>query len=270
MNIIGNIIGNRNGNGNGILFFHQGWTDIVNCLPLINVFAEKYNTLFVLIREDASPMVSYYAKALGLKVVVMSCPKQTLDTQYIPSLFDTNRLRITGFEYIAHYDHLRPSNDPYRNAYHQRSALNPTHTFERLFYESYGIPYSDRVDKFTLLRDLELEEQAYNRIVKREPYICIHTNPEVGLVDIPTYEDTDILELDKSSYVFFDMVRVLQRAKEIHVIDSVWAAVCYMLDARYGLLSHVPIYIYCHRDFYRMFTQPKELSNWTIIKRHIK
>jgi hypothetical protein len=65
--------------------------------------------------------------------------------------------------------------------------------------------------------------------------------------------------------VFFDMIRVLQNAKEIHMIDSVWAAVCYSIDARYGLLSHIPIYIYCHRGFRQMFTEPKTLPNWTIV-----
>jgi hypothetical protein len=41
--------------------------------------------------------------------------------------------------------------------------------------------------------------------------------------------------------------------------------VCYMIDAKYGLLETVPVYVYCHRGFDRMFTNPVKRPNWTIV-----
>jgi hypothetical protein len=251
----------------GLLFFHQGWTDIINCLPLINIYAEKYKRLFVLAREDASPMILFYVRGLR-NVVPIFKTKQQLDTIPWFNLINTQQLGITRFELIAHYDHMRLQNDPYNGAYMRLNKAQPTFTFERLFYESYGLPYSDRVDKFTLYRNPDVEEQTYNRLVKKEPYICVHNYSELGNINTSQFDDMSVIELDKSSYMFFDMIRVLQHAKEIHLADSVWAAVCYMIDARYGLLQDVPVYVYCFRDFYRMFTEPKKLSNWNIIMKY--
>ena len=30
----------------GILYFHQGWTDIINCLSLINHYCKLYDTIY--------------------------------------------------------------------------------------------------------------------------------------------------------------------------------------------------------------------------------
>jgi hypothetical protein len=247
----------------GFLFFHQGWTDIINCLPLINVYAERYDRLFVLLREDIRPMVMMYCQPLR-NVIPIFKPKRQLDTVPWFEIVDLQELGVNRLELIGHFDGMRYQADPYCGAYVRLNKQDPSYTFERLFYESYGLPYSVRVDKFSLQRDLAAEERAYTTLVRHPKYICVHTNPDVGGVEPNASDDTAIVELDKSSYVFWDMVKVLQNASEIHVIDSVWAAVCYLLDARYGLLSHVPITVYCHRNLHKMFTQPKRLPNWTI------
>lgn len=247
---------------NALLFFHQGWTDIVNCLPLITWYSKKYTKLYVLMREDAWMLIQFYIR--GTKnVVPIYVSKELLGKVSWRNLVDINHHKITNFELIAHYDPDRPESDPYKGAYTRRNAIDDA-PFERLFYESYDIPYIERVNSFVLYRDPIYEEVAYNKLIKREPYICTHTNPELELYVKPE-EGVDIVELNQSSPIFFDYIRILQHAKAIHLIDSVWAAVCYMIDAKYGLLETVPIYLYCHRGFDRMFTQPVHRPNWTIV-----
>jgi hypothetical protein len=122
----------------------------------------------------------------------------------------------------------------------------------------------ERINSFVLYRDPVSEEVAYSKVVKKEPYICTHTNPDLQLFVKPE-EGVDIIELNQTTQMFFDYIRILQHAKAIHVIDSVWAALCYLLDAKYGLFEKVPIYLYCHRNFDRMFTEPVHRPNWTIV-----
>ena len=31
----------------GFIYFHQGWTDIINCLALINYYCERYNKIYL-------------------------------------------------------------------------------------------------------------------------------------------------------------------------------------------------------------------------------
>lgn len=246
---------------NALLMFHQGWTDIVNCLPLINWYAKKYTNLFVVIREDARQLVGFYLRGLR-NVFPIYIPKRIIEVDWL-SPVDVAHLRITRFEFIGHYDVQRPMNDPYRNAYNRLNAVTD-YPFEKLFYESYNIPYIERVNSFTLYRDPVAEEMYYNKHAKQEPYICVHAVNIEDLVVQPA-ENTDIVRLGESSETFFDAIRVLQHAKAIHVLDSVWAVVCYMIDTKYGMLETVPVFVYCQRDFKRMFTQPVELPNWTIV-----
>lgn len=247
---------------NALLYFHQGWTDIINCLPLITWYSQRYQRLYVLVREDAQMLIRFYIRGTR-NVIPIFVPKRVLDTTSWINHADIQRNKITNFELIAHFDTQRPESDPYRGAYARRNALDDA-PFERLFYESYGIPYMERVNSFVFYRDPVSEEVAYKKIIKREPYICTHTNPELALYVKPE-DGVDVVELNQTSPMFFDYIRILQHAKSIHVIDSVWAAVCYMIDAKYGLLENVPVYVYCHRNFQRMFTEPVHRPNWTII-----
>ena len=66
------------------------------------------------------------------------------------------------------------------------------------------------------------------------------------------------------SDVFFDYIKVLENAKSIHLIDSVWAAICYLLDAKYTLLKNIDVNVHCLRGYEEMFIEPKKLPNWKI------
>ena len=255
----------------GLLYFHQGWTDIMNCLPLINIYAPKYKLLYVLVREEARALITFYIRGLRNVSPIFS-PHSHLDSVGWSKLVNVKHHNITGFELIAHFDGGRPTTDKYHDAFKHYMDANSIRLpdgrmsipFERGFYEPYGLPYSDRVDKFVVYRDPEGEEKIYNSVVKQEPYVCVHNNPEINLFVKPP-PGYDIIELNKASDFFFDYIRVLQHAKEIHLIDSSWAGLCYLLDAKYGMFHETPIYVYCYRDFHRMFTEPVKLANWTII-----
>jgi hypothetical protein len=240
---------------NALLMFHQGWTDIVNCLPLITWYSKQYAHLFVVIRQDAWKLGAFYVRGLS-NVHPIFVPKYQLDRNWIAPL-DIPRLNIGRFLLMGHFDVHRPDNDPHKDAYHRLNEVTD-YPFEKLFYESYDIPYIQRVKSFDFYRDPVGEEAYYKKMVKKEPYICSHS-----VKTLP--EGYDVVELGESTDLFFDAIRVLQHAKEIHVIDSVWAALCYLMDARYGYLQGIPVYVHCTRDFYRMFTQPVELPNWKIV-----
>lgn len=67
------------------------------------------------------------------------------------------------------------------------------------------------------------------------------------------------------SNMFFDMIKVLENAIEIHLLDSVWGAVVYHLDAKYKLFENKKIILYSKRGYSSMFNEPVKLKNWLII-----
>jgi hypothetical protein len=249
-----------NTTNNGLLLFHQGWTDIINCLSLINICSKRYTILYAIFREDATEIINYYIRDLK-NVIPVYIPKKTLDKGEIEQYIKT--LPIDNYEYFGGYDSGRI--DKYKNAY-SNLIQKGIHPFEKLFYVSYDIPYSQRFSEFEISRNIELENEVYDRLYTNQKYICTHTNPELQLYVNPNSTQTyHVIELNKSSNIFFDMIKVLENASEIHVIDSVWAAICYLIDCRYRLFENVQVYVYCHRGFHRMFEDPLKLPNWTII-----
>ena len=54
---------------NGILYFHQGWTDIINCLPLATFYSKTYDKVYVLMRKDAKDLVDFYVRGTNIQPV---------------------------------------------------------------------------------------------------------------------------------------------------------------------------------------------------------
>lgn len=235
-----------------LLYFHQGWEDILLCLPLINLYARKHSRLYVLARQDAYNLLQFYVRGMQ-NVRCVFVPLEEINRLGVKAIGDLAS-KITHYELIGQLDGGRT--DSFKNA-HQKQA----YTLDKLFYEPYGITSTQRLDAFAFYRDPIQEEVAYTRTVKTEPYICIHDDP---LNNKFTCVDTSLPIIRLSSTMFFDMIRVLQHAKEIHLVDSTWAIVCYLMDAKYGLFHQIPIHVYCFESRESMFTEPIHLPNWTI------
>ena len=56
----------------------------------------------------------------------------------------------------------------------------------------------------------------------------------------------------------------MENAKEMYLLDSVWAGIAYLLDSKYGIFTNKNIFVGCERGYFQMFTKPKKLSNWTV------
>ncbi len=254
---------------NALVLFHQGFTDIFNCLGLLNILYDKYNLLYVLVREDAWKIFHFYIRGMP-RVRPIYTSLENINNVGLPCV-DVKRHKITKFEIIGQYEycfrHYIPVRFPFSDFERQFLAPYKTRapvTFERAFYEAYGIPYIERVNRFVLNRDPIAEDVFFKRMVKHDEYICTHNNQKLKFFVYPK-SDLPQIELEYSTDMYFDAIQVLQKAKEIHAQDSSWAAFCYLIDAKYRLLSHVQIYVYCYRDFDRMFTEPIRLPNWNII-----
>ena len=241
---------------NGILYFHQGWTDIINCLALINYYSKLYYKIYLIVREDAKQLVNFYVKDLK-NIEILYEEKKKLDEDGILSVINKYKnlnLENNNFLGIGYNDNLR--NDKYKNAFVKTSGF-----FVNKFYTCYEIPYITRINDFTFNRDRILEECTYNKFIEKygKEYILYHEVIENNDQNIP------IINLNGISNIFFDMIKVLENAVEIHLLDSVWGALIYQLDCKYKLFENKKIILYAKRGYHKMFLSPIKLDNWTII-----
>jgi len=250
------------------LYFHQGWTDIVNQLSLITYYSERYNKVYCVMRSDARPLVDFYVRSID--------NVEMLYSRYVGlnnCNFDAGILKDPNGVINFHGLFDRHRTDFVK----QCDDLPKPKFFVNRFYECYGIDYMERVNSFSIERDTPTEDGIYNKFIEShgDDYILYHysENSQNNTTMEPSTLKllSDVVKLDRAvnldgiSNVFFDYIKVLQNAKEIHLMDSVWASVVYQIDSRYGLFKDIPITVYCLRGYQDMFTQPLQLENWTIL-----
>lgn len=243
-------------NNQCVLLFHQGWTDIINSLGLITYYCKKYTKVVLLIRDDSKQLIDFYLRSCN-NLDVMYMEKSVLDNQmmikFILDNLITSEIKFSG---IGCHDVYR--DDKYSGVFSKNNSM----FFVESFYESYDIPYKFRIDMFEIHRNIELENKIYNEFISKhgDDYVLYHEVKDNYLGILKT------INLNQISGIYFDYIKVLKNAKEIHLLDSSWAAIIYLLDAKYKLFCHIKIVVYAKRNYQEMFIKPVKLDNWTIIK----
>ena len=240
---------------NGLLHFHQGFTDIINSLALITYFQSKYTQLFLLYEKKNEAILQFYCSQYS-NIVLVNENEVPLWYMHQPEF----QIGPNDFNLIGVHDINRQ--DEYHNIF--SSAQKISSKFVKNFYEPYGIPYSVRTDMFEIKRNQEMEDDLYAKLIKTKPYILTHT---VGFEGKLLHLDPSIesYELNNLTSYLFDAIKILEGAQEIHLIDSVWSIICFLLDYKYKLFQHVKITIYCIREYSFFFGT---LPNWTIIEKN--
>jgi hypothetical protein len=271
----------------GVLLFHQGYTDVINSLGLIGYFKEIYNLLVIISHPKNATTIQYYCKNkknvfvyiennVGVFNEKNERPNENGIKEFVKDLVDPYTYYDVHYEYIGVHDiHRR---DKYNRALYDSRSVdtslpdtaiinnkpNYSYYYVNKFYELYNISYINRIEKFEWERDKLAEGIYYKNNIASKPYILIHDTPE-ATIPLERKEGITYYQLSSTTSLFFDAIKALEEAEEIHVIDSVWAAVCYHLDAKYKILKDKKLYVHCIRANEQMFKYPTLLSNWNII-----
>lgn len=248
-------------NKSAVLYFHQGFTDIINSLPLIDYYTKKniYDIIYIVIRDDALNILNPYLHNKDISSIkIISLPHHILNNIDIVKYME-GFLGIQAtieIDYLIHGIHDVLRNDKYRYTFNMKLSND---FFVKAFYSAYDIDYMTRINDFNINRFIEYENQIYEDFIKENgpDYILTHE------IDIkhPTLK---VINLNRKSETFFEYIKVIQNAKEIHLLDSVWAAIIYLLDAKYRLFADKTINVYCNRGYIQMFNEPVVLPNWIL------
>lgn len=247
---------------NGLLYFHQSWTDIFNCLSLIDYYKHRFDNLTVIIRKDAKQIYHYF------------CPENDsvnyiyidfADCENIEHLIDYNKEHQREIIFHGFADKYR--NDKFKDIY--KSYISNNIYFVNAFYILYDLDYNIRINNFNFNRNLELENKTYDDFIKKygNKYILVHDENSYCVkkygkpFDIRKHQT---VYLNKCTKIFFDYIKIIENASEIHLLDSVWATFIYLLNAKYKLFENKTINVYCRRH-YKMFQEPVLLPNWNLI-----
>jgi hypothetical protein len=250
----------------GVVHFHQGWSDVINCMGLVDYYTKTYENITVVSRHYMRNMVDFYFRDTKINVVY----SQVDDTDILANQL----VEYYGEDALFHGFHDRYRSDAYKNAFATHCHSQEAH-FVRLFYEAYGIPYSLRVDGFKVSRDRYLEDRVRHDFCQQHgsDYVLYHADGD-RQVAMPEFNALKTINLNGMTDNPFRMLSVLENARELHLADSLWATLCYVMDAKYGMLKHVPVFLYpfghrsggCCRSRDVLKLEPVDLPNWKICK----
>jgi hypothetical protein len=249
----------------GVFISHQGYTDILNTFGLLNYFysLKIWNIIYTVIKEDANDFVSFFIKDKpGLCLVAISHEEHNLLTDEKNSEIFHNKIKkIINTD---QYDTLFTGVSDIHNTNHLRGRWKYDKNFVRQFYQCYNINYGFRVSLFCITRDKSLEEEKYNKFIEQngKNYIITHLVTAGEVADEP--KDCKIIDINQFSSILFDCVKILEEARELHLIDSVWGVLVYLLSAKYNLFTDKKIVIYTKRSWEEMFYDPIRLPNFQI------
>jgi hypothetical protein len=250
---------------------HQGFTDIFNCLAHIDYYIslDKYSTLCCIIREDAKDIVNFYCRNKSnnkTNVICIYFSLSYLDHIVHSGNFDVYQHYKSVLQ-ISDYDSLflgipdKHCTNHYKNKFF---SINDTNWCKR-FYTVYGIDYDVRYKFFNVCRDENLENSEYLKFITKNGnnYSLSHSVDKSKI----TSTSDNIIDLTNTSTIFFDYIKILENAKELHLIDSVWAILVYLLNCKYGLFNNHKVVIYCrigegHKFF---FTDSFNFPNFSFV-----
>lgn len=162
---------------------------------------ESFNNFYLIIKERDSKNMEYLYKDLNIKFIKV---QNDNEAHRIVKSF-------TGKKYHWWWEGY---------------DLSKTQYHEEEIYASLGFENSTRYDYFYLKRDHTREDTVFNKIINNNPYTFIADDPKrrynIDLQKIPNYNNN--LKVIKSSqlldYTLFDLLKVIEKAQDVHVIYS--------------------------------------------------
>ena len=225
--------------------------DHILCYSIIKFYSKKYNKIVLLVRDLGSRHMS------NLRRLFFSLP----NVSFIP-FYDHNSTLLfikansnKNFLIFGHEDFVTAL------------KLGTAKPFDQHFYETAKVPFNDKWDEFYFERDLEKEKEVYyNRLKLKDDdeFIFIHQDPAREYFIDKKYIDNNVkcirLE-DLQDVCLFDLFYTLERAKEIHEINSSMLTLIDIMQLKVkGKLFY---HKYVRGSFHE---QPKLKLNWQIIE----
>ena len=177
---------------------HLGLGDHIICNGLVREFAKTFNQVFLFSKPHNFDNVSFMYKDLDNLIVIEAEDSDAVN--YIVS----NNLQ-NYYLRVGHENMVRGYN------------------FDESFYQQVNIDFEKRWDSFFIERDPKSEDIPFIELnPNNEPYALIHNTGSDGVdrIDYSKIDDSLKQIVIPKKYGFFDFIKLIENAKEIHCIDS--------------------------------------------------
>jgi hypothetical protein len=230
---------------NILIYTNQGYTDIICCIGLIFYNLEKYKNVTVLLRSDVENMFRFIFR--NIKCNFIFKPFDEVHPNNVKPLLNKLKNKFSLLIY-------GPSSG-YHNKYEPICNANFFYTC----YCKYPISNKNAYLYFNIERDHKLEDKIYKKHIKKygKDYIIINDDLNRNKNESRALssginnkyfinKDLPVFNINNSSKVVFDMIKIIENAKEIHLTSTFWSLIIYYLQLKFDLFKDIKIFLHSY------------------------
>lgn len=184
-----------------LLYHHLGLGDHIMCHGIVREYCKKYDTVTIFSKPHNYPSVSFMYRDLKNLDIIQG------DDTFAEDFILSNTSKYDEVKRIGFQNLDRNMGVP----------------LEWQFYKIAGIPFEKKWSSFFIDRDLEKEQVLYDLVAPKKDYAFVHEDRERHYIINRNKigGNCEIITPDKEvTKNIFDYCTIIEKAKEIHVIDS--------------------------------------------------
>lgn len=185
------------------IYEHLGLGDQIACNGIVRFYAEKYDRVYVFSKPKNTKNVMWMFRD-NPKIYIM--PMEEDQVHQFISISPLNNYLIVGHQKL-----------------HEELRRDPNGRFDQIFYKMANVPFEDKWKRFYIGRELEEEKNVYyNKLGLRDDsqFIFVHDDFERPMLPDKLPTDIRIIRPDRKDISIFDFLYTIEKAKEVHCIDS--------------------------------------------------
>ncbi len=233
---------------NILLYHHLGLGDHIICHGIVREYCKKYEKVAIFSKPRNYPSVSFmYRDIKNLTIIKRD------DTSARRFIF-FNTFKFSKFK----YDHVVSIGFQHID---RHSGI----PFEKQFYKITDVNFAKKWDNFFVKRNLARENAFFKQTSLPKNYAFVHEDRDRNfLIDRKKIgKDCAIFTPDKKSTDnIFDYCTIIERAKEIHVIDS---SFMFLIDCFNYENPNQKLYVHRYARDNEPWLLPILKKNWNII-----
>jgi len=185
------------------IYEHLGLGDQIACNGLVRAKAALYDKVYVFAKPKNTKNVM---RMFRDDPKIMTIPMEERDVRQFMQISPQNHYLIIGHEKL-----------------HEELARDPKGRFDQVFYKMGNVPFEAKWDLFHLERDLGVEEDVfYNKLglTDDKEFIFVHDDSDRPMLPDKLPQGVKIIRPDRKDISIFDFLYTIEKAKEVHCIDS--------------------------------------------------
>ncbi len=253
---------------------HNGWTDLISQYALRRHFIEEYDKVILFI--DSHDKYEFVRSLYPETHITVCVPETTSNYDGINSCISCHTLgspdicprtwakcKFIDYGNYPNYTHIKLN--AFDN-YKKWESFMQNRSFLDSMYKYYNLEFVETSKRFPIPIHSQENNLFFASHNLPERYAVIHDNKTTGLI-IHNTTSFPSLEINGISNLITDTIYVLQKAEEIHCIDSVYFFLILLLSIQYGYFNDKPVYLYYRSiDANGPFSAVRQFvpSNWQI------